>query len=299
MSFALKSYTYSAADSAADDGPHLLVLGAIHGHEPCGTFALSRLRTELDAGVLQLAAGRLTFIPICNPLAYAAGQRYVTEDLNRIIRRYDAPMHPEQEFANQVAIAIESADVLLDLHSATTGQGASLFLDFPTADNIALATAVGIVDWIVGWPQLYRNSPEVPGRDTLLYAQQNHKRALLVECGQHAEPLAPEVAYQSIRRVMKALGLMAYTNTASNITPRVALMNKLILRDRPGHFAADWQHLQAVPAGTVLIDYDNGTKLVAETDTILILPRPYAKPGGEWLNLAESTNINMIKVLKS
>lgn len=286
----LHSYHFTGPKS----GPHLLVLGAIHGHELCGAFAAARLQTELAAGVLQLQSGSLTLIPICNPLAYAAGQRYVRQDLNRILRHYDAPTHAEQVFANQVVAAIEAADVVLDLHSATTGQGASLFLDFPTADNIVLAEAMGIADWIVGWPQLFSNSPDVPAEDTQLYAYKHHKRALFIECGQHAEPAAPQVAYTSIRRMMGALGIIPYTDSTPAIVPRVALMSKLVLFDKPGHFAADWQHLQAVSAGTVLIDYDDGTKLQAETDSILVLPRPYAKPGGEWLCLATSTNSRAI-----
>lgn len=277
-------------------GPHLLILGAIHGHEPCGMLAISRLITELNSQVITLISGQITLMPLCNPLAYRAGQRYVQEDLNRIIGHYPQPRHAEQEYASQVAAAIEAADVVLDLHSATTGQGPSLFLDFPTAVNLKLATAMNIPDWVVGWPQLYDDTPELPASDTQLYAHQRGKRTIFIECGQHHEPEASTVAYQSIRRMMAVLGLLPFQDTAPVIEPRIAKMNRFITRDKAGQFAADWQHLQVVPAGTILINYDDGTFFKVDAETILVLPRPYAKMGGEWMCLASSITKSQLKL---
>ena len=43
-------------------GPRLIVLGAVHGNETCGTQAIQRVIAEIDSGSLQIAAGEGTFV---------------------------------------------------------------------------------------------------------------------------------------------------------------------------------------------------------------------------------------------
>ncbi len=281
-------------------GPHVLALGAIHGHEPCGAYAITRLRAELDAGVVQLQAGTLTLMPICNPLAYSRQQRYVVQDLNRIITRHAHPQNDEQRYANKVADQIDLCDVVLDMHSATTGSGPSLFLDYPYPENIAHATALGIGHWVAGWNELYADQPDLSAGDTTSYAHARGKRGLCVECGQHDEPAIAHTAYDILRRSLAHHGLMAYdVAPLAARTPQVALMRHIVRRDRPGRFAMPWQHLQPVAAGTVLVEYDDGAVLRAETNSILVLPRPYAKPGQEWLYIAEQVDIDALAAMRA
>src|SRR4029079_11004893 len=54
-----KSITYSSASP----GPRLIVLGAVHGDETCGTRAIERLVGELDRGEIAVAAGPLDVVP--------------------------------------------------------------------------------------------------------------------------------------------------------------------------------------------------------------------------------------------
>lgn len=53
-------------------GPRLLVLGAVHGNETCGTQAIGRIAAEFDAGTLVLSRGSLTMVPITNPAGLPA-----------------------------------------------------------------------------------------------------------------------------------------------------------------------------------------------------------------------------------
>ena len=66
-----KSVTYQALNA----GPKLIVLGAVHGNEVCGTQAITRIMAEIDRGDIVLRQGKLTFVPITNPLAYAKNER--------------------------------------------------------------------------------------------------------------------------------------------------------------------------------------------------------------------------------
>ena len=51
-------------------GSRLLVLGAVHGNEVCGTQAIRQILQEIDSGELALQRGSVTFVPVTNPLAY-------------------------------------------------------------------------------------------------------------------------------------------------------------------------------------------------------------------------------------
>ena len=64
-------------------GPRLLVLGAVHGNETSGTKGILRVLSEIDARLINLVAGSVTFVPITNPLAYERAQRVGERNLNR------------------------------------------------------------------------------------------------------------------------------------------------------------------------------------------------------------------------
>ena len=84
-------------------GPKLLLLGAIHGNETAGTKAILKLKKALDKKQITLKSGQLTLLPVCNPLAYEQGVRFVEKNLNRLIRQYDTPSGSEENFAHEVA----------------------------------------------------------------------------------------------------------------------------------------------------------------------------------------------------
>ena len=57
-------------------GPRLIITGAVHGNETCGTKAILRVMAEIDSGKLLVANGSVTFVPVTNPLAFARGTRF-------------------------------------------------------------------------------------------------------------------------------------------------------------------------------------------------------------------------------
>ena len=80
-------------------GPKLIVLGAVHGNETCGTEAIQRTRQEIERGVLRVECGILTMVPIANPLAYQLKRRHGDRNLNRYLRIADSP----QDFEDAVS----------------------------------------------------------------------------------------------------------------------------------------------------------------------------------------------------
>jgi predicted deacylase len=69
--------------SALAPGPALVVLGAVHGNEACGAHAIARAMDDLLHGRLTLARGRLTLVPVANPLAFGRNTREGERNLNR------------------------------------------------------------------------------------------------------------------------------------------------------------------------------------------------------------------------
>jgi succinylglutamate desuccinylase len=64
------------------EGPTLIFTGGIHGNEPSGVFALSRVLDKIRSGHIQLKG---SMYALCgNMKALEKGRRYLKKDLNRI-----------------------------------------------------------------------------------------------------------------------------------------------------------------------------------------------------------------------
>ena len=98
-------------------GPKLIVLGAVHGNETCGTRAIERVLGELDRGELRIERGVLTLVPVTNPLAYEQGTRMGDRNLNRRLMPTAEPREYEDRIANVLVPLLAAHEVLLDLHS--------------------------------------------------------------------------------------------------------------------------------------------------------------------------------------
>ena len=67
-------------------GPRLLVMGGVHGNETAGPIAIRQILAEFAEGRRILHRGTLTFVPVANPVAWAAGRREGDRNLNRDFR---------------------------------------------------------------------------------------------------------------------------------------------------------------------------------------------------------------------
>ena len=111
----------STSYARPEPGTHLIVLGAVHGNETCGTQAIRRLIGEFDTGELTLARGALTLVPVANPMAYREGRRHGDRNLNRKLGPTDTPTEFEDHVANWLCPLLARHEVLLDLHSVQAG----------------------------------------------------------------------------------------------------------------------------------------------------------------------------------
>ena len=75
-------------------GRRVIITGAVHGNETCGTKGILRVMEQLDKGELKILNGSVTFVPITNPLAYAKGERSGERNLNRNLFPNENPQDP-------------------------------------------------------------------------------------------------------------------------------------------------------------------------------------------------------------
>ncbi len=299
-------------------GKRLIVLGAVHGNEVCGTRAIERLLPELDSGALTLTRGSVTFVPITNPLAYERAQRAGDRNLNRNLQPNATPQDFEDRIANVLCPLLAEHEVLLDLHSFHTA--GEPFAMIGPADNTgtlepfshaaeeeALALRLGPRRIVEGWldtyaagvqtrlartgspterAQLLSTDPRY-GVGTTEYARSQGAYAITLECGQHADPRAPEVAYRAIRHTLAHLEMV--DEPAPPAHHDVEFLRLAEVTDRlhaDDNFSHTWASYDPLTRGELIGTRADGTELRAPDDGFIVFPNPAALPGNEWFYFA-------------
>ncbi|MEO5733340.1 MAG: succinylglutamate desuccinylase/aspartoacylase family protein, partial [Rubrivivax sp.] len=215
-------------------GPRLIVTGAVHGNETAGTRGIERVLAEIDRGSFTIDRGSVTFVPVCNPLAYANAQRMGDRNLNRRLQPTATPQDNEDRIAGVLCGWLAEHDVLLDLHSFRSPGDA--FVMRGPADNTGalepfaqaaaearMAAHVGPSRIVDGWLDAYargvaqrRARGLTPGAvhedpsygvGTTEFMRSRGGYGITLECGQHDDPAAPDVAYRAIVQTLALLGL--------------------------------------------------------------------------------------------
>lgn len=285
-------------------GPSLAVMGAVHGNETCGTYAIVRAIDDLQHGRLLLRRGRLTLIPVANPLAFGQQTREGERNLNRRFVPRAEPQDYEDRITTQLAPLLATHDALLDLHSFHTpgvpfamvgprnNQGPRE--PFMRADEESeLARAVGVDQVVEGWLDVYdraaraRGEPlDEEGMGTNEYMRSQGGYAVTVECGQHDDPEAVRVAERAIRGALARLG-MADVPAPLPFDGPAARLQEVVLRESPDdQLAREWKSFDAVRSGDLIARRADGRELRAPHDVTLLFPYPDAGVGQEWFYLA-------------
>src|SRR5258706_9967829 len=156
----------SVSFSGLDGGPRLIITGAVHGNETCGTQAIGRVLNEIDSGALKIARGRVTFVPITNPLAYARKDRIGDRNLNRNLSPTNHPKDFEDHVANWLCPLLAQHEALLDLHSTRAVSQPFAMLGPKNNDGDlqafrlseperAMARHLGVKRFVDGWLETY------------------------------------------------------------------------------------------------------------------------------------------------
>jgi predicted deacylase len=272
-------YTY---DSGVP-GPHVMVNALTHGNEVCGAIAVADL---LDLG-LRPRRGRLT-LAFANVEAYERfdpanpdASRFVDQDLNRVwtaaILDDTARDSSELRRARRLRPVLDTVDFLLDLHSMHE-RSAPLSVCGPLDKGIALARRLGTPAWIVS----DEGHPE--GRRMRDYAgfgaPDSAKNALLVECGQHWEAAAVDVARDVTARFLILHGVVEPSDLPAGwlreqpaATRVVRVTEPVVASSMDFRFAGDYTGLETFrEAGSVIGWRDGEPVTTPYPDCVLVMP---------------------------
>ncbi len=311
-------------------GSKLIVLGAVHGNETCGTCGIERVMAELDNGKLHIQKGQVTFVPITNPLAYQLQQRPGDRNLNRNLRPTDNPVDFEDHIANALCPLLAAHDVLLDLHSFHSA-GVPFVMLGPennngtlepfqrAAEEEALAVRLGPNRIVDGWLDTYArgvenrmnntaiserahilNTDPSYGIGTTEYMRAHGGYALTLECGQHNDPNAPEVAYQAIINTLAHLDLIDYPAPKPQTELEVLRINEVIDKShQDDQFQKAWISFDRLIEGDLIGTQQNGKRVTAAKSGYMMFPNPTALPGNEWFYYAELSERKIDGVISS
>ena len=273
-----KSYNFNSGIA----GPHILVLGAVHGNETAGTQAQRELINQINQGSIRLKSGQITFVPVVNEAAYKKNCRSIDINLNRVIRYHSAPQNNEEKIANSLIRLIDQCDIMLDLHSTHCPKDVEFaFIDYPNAKNLELLSLVPVKTALAGWPQIYMGHPEITNFCTEEYAHSRGKTGITVECGYHKSPHAVKVAKQSILNVLSHFGNIDMPVQQTHL-PRTISLQSFVNKQGEGKMSKNYQHLDRITTGETIAVYNNGQKITAPFDGYIIMPNHEAPVGAEW-----------------
>jgi predicted deacylase len=301
-------------------GVRLLVTGAVHGNETCGTQAITQLMAELDSGALSLARGTVTFVPITNPLAYQLKQRVGERNLNRNMAPSAIAQDFEDRIANVLCPLLDAHEVLLDLHSFHTG-GAPFVMIGPQDNTgelepfrhagaeMQLALHTGPHRIVEGWLETYARGVQrraaAPadlasarlqtlvtnpnyGVGTTEYMRSRGGYGVTLECGQHDDPKAVGVARHAILQTLSLLGLIQQQPQPEPMQREILRLVDVVDRAHAAdQFSREWRSFDSVSGGELVGTRADGTLIAAPADSFIVFPNPRAEAGQEWFYFAQ------------
>lgn len=270
-------------------GPHVVVQALTHGNEVCGAIALDWM---LDMG-FRPARGTLSLV-FANVDAYERfdrvdpfGSRCVDEDFNRLwtVDVLEGP-RASVDLARARALRplYDRAECLLDLHSMTESCP-PLALAGRQHKGVVLAQALGYPQYIVV------DGGHAAGKRLRDYAffdvPGDPRNSLLVECGQHWESAAADVAKQVTLRFLRHFGMVDSDFLEANLSLAPTPAQKVIevtdvvtIGSDDFAFAFPVDALGVVPDAGTLLARDGGTEVrTPYAGCVLVMPTRRPKKG--------------------
>jgi len=281
-------------------GPNVMVQALTHGNEYCGAIAVDFLFKQ----AVKPVTGKLT-LAFANFAAFARfdfndpdRSRYIDEDYNRVWGDdvlLGARDSSELRRARELRPFVDAADYLLDLHSMH--EPCRPIMVCGTQENggaksAAFSRRIGVPgDLLIdtGHPAGLRmiergafNDPASP------------KTAVLIECGQHWEMSAADVAVDTVFRFLAAAGAVSasicksHARLAPPAVQRVVRVTEPVVANSLNlKFPYLFKGLEVIPrAGTVVATDGDTIWKTPYDDCVMVMPSlAHVKPGATVLRL--------------
>jgi predicted deacylase len=270
-------------------GPRVTIQALTHGNEVCGAIANDWLLQEAVRPVRGTLT--LTFANVDAFLRFDAADpfasRCLDEDFNRLWSADvldGARQTRDLARARELRPVYDETDYLLDLHSMTD-PCPPLALAGRQQKGLELALAVGLPEHVV------IDAGHAAGKRLRDYAAFDDpvdpRNALLVECGQHWERAAPEVAKQSALRFMRHFGMLdaAFLDAHLDASPlpaqrAIEITDVVTITTDDFAFALPVAGLTVIAKGGSLLARDGATSVrTPYDDAVLIMPTRRPRKG--------------------
>ena len=287
---------YAHVFDSGKPGPNVMIQALTHGNELCGAIALDYLFKEK----FRPRQGKLT-LSFANVAAFERFDfddpdraRYIDEDYNRVWAddTLDGPRDSiELRRARALRPFVDAADFLLDIHSmhepcrpimvcARSEKSAGFARRLGTPGDLLIDTGHP-----AGLRMIERGAFGDPA---------SPKTAVLIECGQHWERSAAEVAIDTMLRFLRVTGAA----DASWVEPRlrikppsrqrlVRVTEPVVAKSMAFRFAKPFGGLEVVPrAGTVVAADGDMLWKTPYDDCVMVMPSlKHLKPGTTMVRL--------------
>lgn len=256
-------------------GPHVAIMGGVHGNEPCGVhgvhWALDHLTPPLQ--------GRVTVI-LGNRAAVEAQKRFLDYDLNRLYNNDVLHLSQGREAARveEIKQALTNVDYLLDIHSTTTPT-IPLTCSSDSSKHLALCSVLPVGFMTTGW------GGKILGLAGEEYLDSQGGVGITIECGSHLESSVNKVAEQAIIRFLQATGMLPGTPLAEE-KPHIIATETVYAQTDSFQFLGDTHNFRHVPAGEIYA-VDGETDLAANYDAYFIFPVPHLRKGEEAVTMGK------------
>jgi succinylglutamate desuccinylase len=264
------------------DGPTSIVLAGVHGNEVCGIFAFKEILLTL-----KISAGTVYFI-IGNPKAVAQNKRFVEFNLNRAFKPELQLTKQEKESyeyrrAQFLKAYFRKASALLDIHSSATPESTPFLICEANALSIVRRFPVRIVT--SGFDQVN------PG-GTDEYMNRIGKIGICIECGQHTDREAKEIAKQAIYFFLESQGHIKYTPNIPPISQQRIIIQSIYISKRNFELSKNWSDFENVPKYSI-IGTDGGMLVRAQKNSIILFARNCTNANQEAFYLGEKIKDSM------
>jgi len=291
---------YVHALDSGKPGPTVMVQALTHGNEICGAIALDWLLKE----GFSPQKGRL-ILAFANVEAFARfdyddpdRSRYIDEDYNRVWSdgALDGPRDSiELRRARTLRPFVDAADFLLDLHSMHEPCRPIMVCGVEEKGgrkSVALARSIGVPGDLLldtGHPSGLRMIERGGFGDPA-----SAKAAVLIECGQHWEKSAADVAVDTLVRFLRVTGMASPEWADKRVRvprpreQRVVRVTQAVVAKTPAfRFTAPFTGLEVVPKkGSVVATDGEHTWRTPYDNCVMVMPSlKHLKPGTTMVRL--------------
>ncbi len=266
-------------------GKNILILGSIHGDEPCGSLAIEKLREGIVSWKIQLLEWKITCIPYANLVAYQQQKRQITENLNRIF--WSNRSGDIYDIARNIEKEILESDFILDLHSFSSWVDPFIFNDYNTEHINTIIQNIPIKYVMTGWTELYKETPEL---DTIGFAKKNGQPWITIECGENTDPKSQENAYTAIISVLWFFQIIEKETPKQKQEQIWIHVDTIIRKEEEGSFLKEWKNFDPVEKWEPIGIYNSGKIISAPYDGMIIMPNSSVEKNWEWCYFGKITS---------